>query len=219
LSRRVIGLYATAVPTRVTGLCLSLTLLLTPASLLADSSELPGGPSKREGAFAIGPETGLVIPLSTKRLCPDGFGCLVDVGWAVEVGFSYRWKNGLGLGFGYEFWLMTGNAVYETPVVQSFLVNLQYSFLPDRAMHPLVRLRGGPLLLGPSFRVATVGGAAEIGAGAEVEISPDSVFSFLVTGNLLRTRSFVTEADDALRAASGSLDAMLVLRIGFNFLL
>ena len=78
---------------------------------------------------------------------------------------------------------------------------------------------GGPLLLGPSFRVATVGGMAEIGAGAEVEISPDSVFSFLVTGNLLRTRSFVTEADDALRAASGSLDAMLVLRIGFNFLL
>ena len=167
----------------------------------------------------MGPETGLVIPLSTNRLCPDGFGCIVDLGWAVEVGFSYRWKNGLGLGFGYEFWLMTGNGVYETTVVQSFLANLQYSFLPDRQTHPLLRIRGGPALLGSSFRVATVGGTAEIGAGVEVEISSDTVFSFLVTGNVLRTGSFVTSADGAFRASSGALDAMLVLRMGFNFLL
>ena len=206
-------------PTRAAALCLSVLCLTVPASLRAEPSELPGGPPKREGAFAVGPETGLVIPLSTKRLCPDGFGCIVDVGWAIEVGFSYRWKNGLGLGFGYEFWLMTSNGVYETTVVQSFLGNLQYAFLPNRAAHPLLRIRGGPVLLGPSFRVATVGGTAEIGAGAELEIGSDAVFSFLVTGNVLRTGSFVTSADDALRAGSGALDAMMVLRIGFNFLL
>jgi len=74
-------------------------------------------------------------------------------------------------------------------------------------------------MLGPSFRVATIGGTAEIGVGAEVELSSDTVFSFLVTGNLLRTQSFTTPADDAQRAVDGALDAMLVLRVGFNFLL
>jgi hypothetical protein len=72
-------------------------------------------------------------------------------------------------------------------------------------------------MLGPSFRVATIGGTVEIGAGAE--LSSNTVFSFLLTGNLLRTQSFTTRADGALRAADGALDAMLVLRVGFNFLL
>jgi hypothetical protein len=52
-----------------------------------------------------------------------------------------------------------------------------------------------------------------------VELDSDIAFSFLVTGNLLRTGSFVTPADDVLRASSGALDAMLVLRVGFNFYL
>jgi hypothetical protein len=207
------------VPTRAAALCLCLCCLATPASLRADSADLPGGPPERTGDFAIGLETGLVIPLSTKRLCPSGYQCIADVGWAVDVGFSYRWANGIGLGFAYEFWLLSANGVYEVSVPQSFLGVLQYSFLPNHATHPLIRLRGGLLLLGPSFRVDTLGGMAEIGAGAEVEISPDSVFSFLVTGNLLRTGSFTTPADGALRGVDAALDAMLVLRIGFNFLL
>ena len=205
-------------PTRAALLLCALGLAV-PAPLRADSGELPGGPPERTGSFAVGPETGLVIPLSNNRLCPAGYECIAEIGWGLGVGFTYRWANGIGLGFGYEFWLLTGNGVYETTVPQSFLGVLQYSFLPDRMTHPLIRVRGGLLLLGPSFRVATVGGIAEIGGGAEVEIGSDNVISFLLTGNLLRTGSFVTPADGALRAASGALDAMLVLRIGFNFLL
>jgi hypothetical protein len=135
------------------------------------------------------------------------------------VNFSYRWANGIGLGFGYEFWLLTANGVYETTVPQMFTGLLQYSFLPNHATHPLLRLRGGFLVLGPGFRVDTIGGTVEIGVGAEVELSSDTVFSFLVTGNLLRTQSFITQADNAPRAVDGPLDAMLVLRVGFNFLL
>ena len=167
----------------------------------------------------MGAETGLVVPLSTNRLCPTGYECIADVGWAIGLGFSYRWANGIGLGFGYEFWLLTANGVYEITVPQMFTGLLQYSFLPDRSMHPLLRLRGGFLMLGPSFRVATIGGTAEIGAGAEVELSSNAVFSFLLTANLLRTQSFTTQSDGAVRAVDGALDAMLVLRVGFNFLL
>jgi len=161
----------------------------------------------------------MVIPLSTNRLCPQGYGCIADLGWAIGLNFSYRWSKGIGLGFGYELWLLTANGVYETSVPQMFTGLLQYSFLPKNALHPLIRLRGGFLVFGPSFRVATMGGMAEIGAGAEVELSHGTAFTFLVTGNLLRTRSFTTPADGALRAVDAPLDAMLVLRVGFNFLL
>ncbi|MFW2389406.1 MAG: hypothetical protein ACN4G0_13785 [Polyangiales bacterium] len=206
-------------PTRTPATGLLIFVLTCSAAARADSGELPGGPPEREGAFAVGAETGMVIPLSTNRLCPDGYGCIADFGWALGLNFSYRWANGIGLGFGYEFWLLTANGVYETSVPQMFTGLLQYSFLPGRMTHPLIRVRGGFLMLGPSFRVSTIGGTAEIGAGAEVELSSNTVFSFLVTGNLLRTQPFTTPADGALRAADGALDAMLVLRLGFNFLL
>ena len=219
MSARDLPLYATAVPTRAAALAVCLSCLLTPAWLRADSADLPGGPPNRTGSFAVGPETGLVIPLSTNRLCPEGYQCIADLGWAVGVGFSYRWANGIGLGFSYEFWLLAANGVYEITVPQSFLGVLQYSFLPNHATHPLIRLRGGLLLLGPSFRIDTLGGTVEIGGGAEVELTPETVFSFLVTGNLLRTRAFETPGDGAVRATSGALDAMLVLRVGFNFML
>jgi hypothetical protein len=207
------------VPTCPAAICFFAFCLAAPRWAGADSSELPGGPPAREGAFAIGPETGMVIPLSTNRLCPEGYGCIADLGWAVGLNFSYRWAKGIGLGFGYELWLLTANGVYETSVPQMFTGLLQHSFLPARATHPLIRLRGGFLILGPSFRVATMGGMAEIGVGAEVELSHNTVFSFLVTGNLLRTRSFTTPGDGALRGVDAPLDAMLVLRVGFNFLL
>ena len=219
MSARDPTLYAKAVPTRTVAICLWALCLAAPQSLRADSGELPGGPPEREGSIAVGAETGLVVPLSTNRLCPTGYECIADVGWAIGLGFSYRWANGIGLGFGYEFWLLTANGVYETTVPQMFTGLLQYSFLPDRSMHPLLRLRGGFLMLGPSFRVATIGGTAEIGAGAEVELSSNAVFSFLLTANLLRTQSFTTQSDGAVRAVDGALDAMLVLRVGFNFLL
>ncbi len=206
-------------PTRPAAICLWALFLAAPRSVGADSSELPGGPPAREGAIAVGAETGMVIPLSTKRLCPEGYGCIADLGWAVGLNFSYRWKNGVGLGFGYELWLLTANGVYEISVPQMFTGLLQYSFLPGRATHPFIRLRGGFLMLGPGFRVAAVGGAAEIGLGAEVELSHNTVFSFLVTGNLLRTQSFSTPGDGALRGVDAPLDAMLVLRVGFHFLL
>ena len=114
MSARVLDLYATAVPTRAAALYLCLLCLAAPSSLRADSSELPGGPSKRTGDFAIGPETGLVIPLSTNRLCPSGVQCIADVGWAVDVAFSYRWANGVGLGFAYEFWMLSACLLYTS---------------------------------------------------------------------------------------------------------
>ena len=219
MSLRGLPLYATGVPTRAAAICCWALCLAAPHPLRADAEPSQDTALERQGSFAIGPETGLVVPLSTKRLCPSGYQCIADVGWAVGIDFSYRWGNGIGLGFGYELWLLSANGVYEITVPQTFTGLLQYSFLPHRAIHPLIRARGGFLMLGPSFRVATIGGTAELGAGAEVELSSNTLVSFLVTGNLLRTQAFMTPADGAQRATDHALDATLVLRIGFRFLL
>ncbi len=207
-------------PSRAAAFCFWALCLAAPHVGKADT-EGPSAPEAdtRPGSFTIGPEMGLVVPLSTKRLCPSGYECIADLGWAVGVGFAYRWPRGLGLGFGYEAWLLSANGVYEVTVPQLFLVSLQQSFLPDRRTHPLLRLRGGFAMLGPSFRVATVGGTAELGAGAEVELTPSTAFSFMLTGNVLRTQSFTTRSDGAVRATDHALDAMLILRVGFVFLL
>lgn len=219
MSLHGVPLYATGVPARAAAICCWALWLAAPRPAGADADLLPDAASDPRGSFSIGPETGLVVPLSTKRLCPSGYQCIADVGWAVGVDFSYRWASGLGLGFGYELWLLSANGVYEITVPQSFMGLLEYSFLPHRATHPLIRARGGFLMLGPSFRVATIGGTAEFGVGAEVELSSNTLVSFLVTGNVVRTQAFTTPADGALRATDRALDAMLVLRIGFRFLL
>ena len=105
MSARERRLYASPVPTRRAAMfagVLCLACLGTATPVRADASALPGGPSSRTGVFAIGPETGLVIPASTKRLCPAGTQCIADLGWSVGVAFSYRWAKGIGLGVAYD---------------------------------------------------------------------------------------------------------------------
>ena len=70
LSARDRTLYATTVPTRAAAICLGALCLAAPQLGRADSAELPGGPPGREGSIAVGAETGLVVPVSTNRLCP-----------------------------------------------------------------------------------------------------------------------------------------------------
>ena len=219
MSGTIIPAYATAVPTRAVVVCLWALCLALPRSAQADSAEIPGAAPEGETSFALGVETGLVIPVASKSLCPDGYECLFGVGWAFGLPFSYRWAKGTGLGFGYEFWLQNGNGVYEATITQAVTVLLRQSFLSDRSVHPVLRLRGGFLMLGPSFRVDTIGGTAEVAFGGEAELTPSSLFTFLLGGQILRTRAFTTQADGARRSIAGGVDAALILRVGVVFLL
>lgn len=161
----------------------------------------------------------MVIPVARKPLCPDGEECLFGVGWAFGFPFSYRWAQGTGLGFGYEFWVQNGNGVYNATVSQAFTVLVRQSFLVDRSLRPALRLRGGFLMMGPSFRVETIGGTAEIAFGGEADISLSSVFTFMLGGQILRTQAFTTEADGVERSVAGGVNGALILRLGVTFLL
>lgn len=186
---------------------------------LADSPETLGVAPEGAPSFALAVETGLVIPVADKPLCPDGEECLFGVGWAFGFPFSYRFASGTGLGVGYEFWLQNGNGVYEATITQAFTLLLQQSFMPDRSVHPLLRVRGGFLMLGPNFQVDALGGTAELAFGGEAEISPKSLISFLLGGQILRTGAFTTVADGVRRGTAGGVNAALILRIGVVFLL
>lgn len=206
-------------PIRVVVVCLWALCLASPSLVLADSTKILGAAPEGTPSFALGVETGLVIPLAHKSLCPAGYECLFGFGWAFGFPFSYRWANGTGLGFGYEFWVQNGNGVYEATITQAVTALLRQSFLPDRALHPVLRVRGGFLMLGPSFRVETIGGTAELAFGGETEFTPSSAFTFLLGGQILRTRAFTTQADGARRSVAAGVDAALILRLGVTFLL
>lgn len=198
---------------------MSALCLVLPRSVQADSTNIPGAAPEGTPSFALGVETGLVIPVADKPLCPDGFECLFGVGWAFGFPFSYRWAKGTGIGAGYEFWVQNGNGVYEATVAQAFTALFRQSFLLSRSVHPVLRLRGGFLMLGPSFRVATLGGTAELAFGGETELTPTTLFTFLLGGQILRTRAFTTQADGARRSVAGGVDAAFILRLGIVFLL
>ena len=219
MSRTILSLYATAVPIRAFIACVWALCLLSPRYVQADSREIPATATEGAPSFALGVETGLVIPVASKPLCPDDFECLFGVGWGFGFPFSYRWAKGMGLGVGYEFWLQNGNGVYEATIAQAFTALLRQSFLLDRSVHPVLRLRGGFLMLGPSFRIATIGGTAEVAFGGEAELTPTTLFTFLLGGQILRTRAFTTQADGARRSVAGGVDAALILRVGIAFLL
>ncbi len=193
--------------------------LVLPATVQADSTEIPGVAQLGKPSFALGVETGLVIPVASKPLCPDGSQCLFGVGWAFGFPFSYRWAKGTGLGVGYEFWVQNANGVYEATVSQAFTAIVRQSFLLHRSIHPVLRLRGGFLMLGSSFRVATIGGTAEVAFGGEVELTPTTLFTFLLGGQVLSTRAFTTSADGIRRSVASGVDAALILRVGITFLL
>ncbi|MEM8609775.1 MAG: hypothetical protein AAGF92_21945 [Myxococcota bacterium] len=207
-------------PTRVLVTCAALFFLGLPRAALADEAVgVRNAPEGSRDRFAIGIEVGLVIPVADKPLCPSGSECLFGAGLAVGIPFSYRWKQGTGLGFSYELWVQNSDGVYQSTVSQAFAVLLRHSFLADRSLRPLLRARGGVLILGPTFGVDTVGGTAEIAFGGETDINRSTVFSFLLGGQVLSTRPFTTSADGVRRAEGGGVNAALVFRVGIAYLL
>lgn len=196
-------------------LCLAL-----PGAVAADEPELTGAaPEGTRHRFGLGIEVGLVLPVADKPLCPSGSECLFGAGAAIGIPFSYRWKRGTGLGFGYEFWIQNSDGVYDAAVTQAFTVLVRQTFLSDRSLRPLLRVRGGFVLLGPTFQVDTVGATAEIAFGGETDINRKTVFTFLLGGQVLSTRAFTTSADGVRRGEGNGINAALLFRVGITYLL
>ncbi|MEM7435037.1 MAG: hypothetical protein AAF436_07785 [Myxococcota bacterium] len=207
-------------PTRALLVCAWALAFASPETAFADSLELTGtAPERVNLSFSVGIEVGLVIPVATKPLCPSGAECLFGAGAAIGIPLSYRWNQGTELGFDYEFWILNSDGVYEAAVAQAFTALLRQSFLVDRSVRPVLRARGGLLLLGPTFGVDTLGGTLELAFGGEAEMNRNMLFSFTLGGQLLWTQPFTTSSDGVARSQDGGVNAALVLRIGIHYLL
>ena len=200
--------------------CASALGLAFASTASADAADAAStAPEAVNPRFALGIEAGLVLPVADDPLCPSGSDCLFGVGAAIGIPFSYRWKQGTGLGFSYEFWIQNSDGVYDAAVAQAFTVLLRQSFLLDRSLRPVLRARGGFLLLGPTFAIDTIGGTAELAFGGETDINRNTVFTFLLGGQILKTQPFTTSSDGVRRAEGSGVNAALVFRVGIHYLL
>ena len=201
-------------------LALFLTLLqLGAASLVHAQGDEPGSPlppvPERSVPVLVGEFNAmLIIPAETSGLCPSSGRCLLGVGAGISALFERRVPRGLGIGIGYDLWLLDGNSIWQTPVAQSFTLGLRYWFMPESQLHPVVGISAGVMLLGETFEVATWGGLVDLKVGGEAELSTRVGFSFGMLARLYTLDSFVSEPDGTLRAGGFDVDLMVGLSVG-----
>lgn len=181
----------------------------------ADSgSILPPDPERNVPTLVGEVDALLVIPAETSGLCPPPDRCLVGVGAGISALLERRLPRSLGFGVGYDLWMLDGNSVWQTPIIQSFTLGIRYWFMPDHALHPAVGLSAGVMLLGETFEVATWGGLVDLKIGGEAELSTRLGFSFGAVFRIFTLDGFVSEPDGTLRSEGFDVDLMIGLSIG-----
>lgn len=156
----------------------------------------------------------LVIPAETSGVCPEPHLCVAGVGLGVSALFERRLPRSLGIGLGYDLWLLDGSSVWQTPTVQAFTLGLRYWFRHGEQLHPVIGAAAGFMLFGDTFEVATWGGLVDIEAGLEVELSTQVAFALTALARIYSLDGFVSEPDGVSRSAGGDVDLMIGLAIG-----
>jgi hypothetical protein len=95
---------------------------------------------------------------------------------------------------------------------------LQYVFAEEWAIHPAINLGAGALVFGDTFLVSTVGGAAELGVTAEIELTESVAIGIGVQGWLFTTTPFTTGRDRTVRSEGLGLNATLQFNLGLSIL-
>ena len=142
------------------------------------------------------------------------FGGGAGLGGVLE----WRWPSGLGMGLGYDLWLLDGNGVHELSTMQAVRWTLRYHFLPDRLVHPWVGGGLGGLLFGDTFAADAGGVLADLQAGVEVELTASLAFTVGLLARFFTTSSFRTASDGVERADDVGLNGALVLTAGLVLL-
>ncbi|MCA9580154.1 MAG: hypothetical protein KC416_00075 [Myxococcales bacterium] len=175
--------------------------------------ELPQPPSSLPPVFAVEAHASFVVPVSRVSLCPRAAECVFHGGFGVGGRVERRWASGLGLGLGYELWLLDSGAVYEIGVAQSVLLMGRYTLFDSHRLHPSLGLAAGPMIFGDTFGVATLGVNFIVSAGLEIELTEAISISLGVPWHVFLTGPFTTPADGVARAEEGANTAF-ALHVG-----
>lgn len=151
-------------------------------------------------------------------LCPRSTECLLNEGFGIGASLERRWTFGGALVFGYDLSFLSGSGVYEVGTLQTLRVGGKYVIQIGTQLQPYIDVEVGVLLFGDTFQVATGGGALQIGAGAEYELSDTLSLVFGAVFRGFTTGSFITVADSVVRGSDPSASLALLLEVGVLFL-
>lgn len=171
----------------------------------------------RDSVFAGEVHVQAVAPF-VDSLCPSHTECLLKEGFGIGGSLERRWSFGGALVFGYDLSFLSGSGVYEVGTLQTLRAGAKYVIPFGTQLTPYVDLEVGALLFGDTFQVATAGGAVQVGAGIEYELSDTLSF---VAGLVFRgftTGSFITGADRVVRGRDPGASLALLIEVGVLFL-
>ena len=180
--------------------------------------EPPPSPEHRGPELIAQVHTGAVFPLERTDICPGDSLCVLGGGAVVGVEIERRWPFGLGVLVAYDAWFVDSGGVFELGVAQIVRAGVQYVFADEWSIHPAIHIGVGALVFGDTFSVSTVGGAAEAGASAEIELTESVALTVGAQTWLFTTTPFTTGRDRTRRSAGLGLNAALQLNVGLSIL-
>lgn len=184
----------------------------------ASHVEPPPAPERRAPELIVQVHLGAVIPLERTDICPGESLCVLGGGADVGVEVERRWPFGLGVLVAYDAWFVDSGGVFELGVAQIVRAAVQYLFLDEASIHPAIHVGVGALVFGDTLLVSTVGGAVELGASVELELTDSIAVTFGAQGWLFTTSPFTTARDRTMRSEGLGLNAALQLNLGLSIL-
>ena len=196
----------------------TLSTALWAGSGRAEPFVLPPPPDAHPPQLAGEFRADLVLPLHTTALCPASSECVLGNGMGVGLTGWYRWWRGSGVGIGYDLWILDGNGVYELSSIHHLRVGFRQNFLPEKLAHPFVGASLGIVLVGDTFLADGVGGALDVTAGVELEITESLAFTAALAMRLMSTSAFVSATDGVRRSDPFGVNAITMVRLGLVLL-
>jgi len=184
----------------------------------ADSALASPAPMRARDSVLAGEVHVQAVAPFVDSLCPSHTECLLKEGFGVGGSLERRWSFGGALVFGYDLSFLSGSGVYEVGTLQTLRAGAKYVIPLGTQLTPYIDLEVGALLFGDTFQVATAGGAVQLGAGIEYELSDTLSF---VAGLVFRgftTGSFITGADRVVRGRDPGASLALLIEVGVLFL-
>lgn len=177
----------------------------------------PPSPAEHEPVLLVDVYLGLVTPLERSDICPGGASCVLGGGAVVGGEIERRWAFGLGIFLGYEAWFVESGGVFELGTAQLIRAGLRFSFLESQVVHPAIHVGAGAMVFGDALFVSTVGGALDLGATTEIELT-DSVAATVGAKTWLFTTGPFTTRDEVERSQGAGINVALMLSVGLSIL-
>jgi hypothetical protein len=174
----------------------------------------PPAPETHQPELLAEVHIGGVVPLERSDICPGDSLCVLGGGGGIGVEIERRWPMGLGVSVAYDVWFVDSGGVFELGSVQTVRAAVRYVFGYEWQVHPAIQIGAGALVFGDTLSVSTVGGALEVGASAEIELTESVSLTAGAQGWLFTTTPFTTGRDRTMRSEGLGLNAALQLNVG-----